>query len=265
MSASAALEISTRHGWLVGFGNMVAKEYASWWRTRRAVVHLLLWLFVINAFILLIGLDEGPAGGRNSPLELLEELIEIFIRVGGLFATIGIVVATQSTVVSERQLGTAEWVLSKPVSRPAFLLSKFVVNGASFIWLAVAVPATVFYLQTLLHAYVQPALLPFLAGMLLHIQHLLFYLAFTLMLGTFFHGRGSVSGIAIGFLFGGLILPSFFPWMTGWLPWALPSLAAMAAQQQPLPAGSVIAIIISLLWTLLCILVALWRFEREEF
>ena len=117
MAASIPLEVHAGSGWLVGFGNMVHKEWGSWWRTRRSLTHLILWLFVINGLMLLVGVDERRG---NPPLEVLEELIEVFIRAGGLFATIGIVVATQSAVFGEKQLGTAEWVLSKPISRPAF-------------------------------------------------------------------------------------------------------------------------------------------------
>ena len=40
-------------GWSTGFGNLLNKELDSWWRTRRWLVHLLLWLAVIAGFILL--------------------------------------------------------------------------------------------------------------------------------------------------------------------------------------------------------------------
>lgn len=262
MAASVALEIHTGTSWFVGFGNMVYKEWGSWWRTRRSLTHLILWLFVINGLMFLVGVDER---GSNPPIEVLEELIEVFIRAGGLFATIGVVVATQSAVFGEKQLGTAEWVLSKPVSRPAFLLSKFLVNGFSFVFLAVVVPTVVFYLQVIHHALMQPEFVSFTLGLLLHIEHLLFYLALTLMAGTFFKGRGAVSGAAIGFLFAGLILPGALPSLTPLLPWVLHPLASTVALQQDLPDQVWLSVLMTLGWTLLCLLVALWKFEREEF
>ncbi len=262
MATSIPLRVATPSGWLVGFRNMVDKEYASWWRTRRWLVHLILWLVVINAFVLLVGVDEM---NESSPAEVLAELVEVFLRVGGLFATIGIVVSTQSSVLGERQLGTAEWVLSKPVTRPAFLLSKLLVNGFSFVFLAVVIPTVVFYLQTLWHALSQPQLGTFGLGLLLHVQHLVFYLALTLVLGTFFRSRGPVSGVAMGFYFAGLILPNLFPYLAEALPWALPELSAQAGLGRDLPVGWYIPVIATVLWTLLCVLVALWKFEREEF
>jgi ABC-2 type transport system permease protein len=255
------LETAGGRGPLTGFGNLVDKEYGTWWRTRRALLHSILWLSVINGILLLIGLDEM---GRN-PYGILAELTEIFFRMGGFFAAIGIVVSTQGSVLGERKLGTAEWVLSKPVTREAFVLSKLVVNGASFIALAVLIPSVVFFLQTLLLAYLQPSLGPFLLGSLLNVEHLLFYLALTLALSAWMNSRGAVSGVAIGFMFAGFILPGFLPWLLGMTPWALSEFAATAARGRPLPAEAWQPIVVTLLWTVSLVLVALWRFDREEF
>jgi ABC-2 type transport system permease protein len=259
-SASIRLEAAAGRGPLTGFGNLVDKEYGRWWRTRRALIHNILWLSVINGFLLLIGLDE--MGGN--PDRILAELVEIFFRVGGFFAAIGIVVSTQGSVLGERKLGTAEWVLSKPVTREAFVLSKFVVNGASFVGLAVVIPSVVFFLQTLLLSYLQPGLGPFLLGSLLNIEHLLFYLALTLAASTWLNSRGAVSGVAIGFMFAGFILPGFLPWLLAGTPWALSEFAATAARARPLPAEAWQPIVVTLLWTAVLVLVALWRFNREE-
>jgi ABC-2 type transport system permease protein len=260
-SASVRLEAAGGRGSLTGFGNLVDKEYGTWFRTRRALIHNVLWLSVINGLLLLIGLDEM---GRN-PYFILDELMEVFFRACGFFAAIGIVVSTQSSVLGERRLGTAEWVLSKPVTREAFVLSKFVVNGASFVGLAVLIPCVVFFLQTLLLAYLQPSLGPFLLGSLIYVEHLLFYLALTLALSTWLNSRGAVSGVAIGFMFAGFIMPAFLPWLLVGTPWALSEFAATAAAGRPLPAEAWQPILVTLLWTLLLVLVALWRFNREEF
>ncbi len=261
MAASVPLQPVESSGWLVGFGNMVDKEYGSWWRTRRALVHHILWFCVINGFLFLVGVDEG----RRNPFYALDELTQVFFQVGGLFATIGIIVVNQSAVFGERQLGTAEWVLSKPVTREAFLLSKLVVNGFSFLFLAIAIPSVVFFLQTLLHTYLQPDLGSFMIGLALVTEQLIFYLVLTIALGTFMHSRGPVSGGAIGLLFAGLILPSFFPWLIEFTPFGLLSAAGQAARGQPLPPQIWQPVLTTALWTVLLVLVALWRFDREEF
>ncbi|UCG86838.1 MAG: ABC transporter permease subunit [Gemmatimonadota bacterium] len=262
MATSAQLQLHAGSGGLVGLGNMVSKEWNSWWRTRRGLTHLILWLIVINGLMFLVGVDERQG---SPPQEVLDELIEVFIRAGGLFATIGIVLATQSAVVSERQLGTAEWVLSKPVSRHAFLLSKLLVNGTSFVFLAVVVPTVVFYLQVIHHALMQPTVVPFLMGLLLHVEHLVFYLTLTVLLGTYFRSRGAVSGVAIGFLIAGSILPGVVPSVTALLPWALHPIAGTIARTSTVPDGAHVTILMCGLWSILWILLALWRFGREEF
>jgi ABC-2 type transport system permease protein len=264
MATSVPLEPGTGHGWLVGFRNMVGKEWASWWSTRRWLVHLILWLVVINGFLFLIGTDESIARGNN-PYSTMNELLQVFFQACGLFALIGMVVTTQSDVVGERQLGTAEWVLSKPVSRPAFLLSKQLVSGVSFLFLAVLIPSVVLFLQTLLHTALQPPLVPFLLGIAFHVLHLLFYLSFTLVLGVLFRTRGPVSGVAIGSLFAGLILPNMVPSVLMWTPWGLSRLAAQAARERPLPDDWLWPVAITVLWILLWLMVALRQFEREEF
>jgi hypothetical protein len=45
-------------GWLAGFGNMFGKEMGEWFRTRRWLSQLLIWLTIINGFLafLLFGL-----------------------------------------------------------------------------------------------------------------------------------------------------------------------------------------------------------------
>jgi len=264
MAASVPLEVSSDRGWLVGFRNMVGKEWASWWSTRRWLVHLVLWLVVINGFLFLVGTDESIARGNN-PYSTMSELLQVFFLVCGLFALIGMVVTTQSDVVGERQLGTAEWVLSKPVSRPAFLLSKQLVSGVSFLFLALLIPSVVFFLQTMIHTALQPPLVPFLKGVGFHVLHLWFYLSFTLVLGVLFRTRGPVSGVAIGSLFAGLILPNMVPSVVMWTPWGLSQLAVRAAQERPLPEDWLWPVATTVLWILLWVLIALWKFEREEF
>lgn len=261
MSASAELQISSGSGPFVGFANMLDKEFGTWWRTRRALLHLGLWLFVINGLLTIIGFDEQ--GG--SPAETLDAFLEIFFLAGGLFTTIGIVLSTQSSLVSERQMGTAEWVLSKPVTRESFLLAKIAIDGASFLWLAVVVPSTLLLYQTLYFSYLLPEGGPFLLGLALHVQHLVFYLTLTLALGAFLNSRGAVAGAAIGFLFFGAIVPNFFPSTRFLSPWGHLELASLVGTGGSLPPGAWQPITLTGLYIVLLMLMAIWRFRREEF
>lgn len=97
--------------------------------------------------------------------------------------------------------------------------------------------------------------------------HMLFYVSFTLMMGTLFNARGPVSAIGLGFLFGGQIFTNFLPdWVTMIFPWPLGNLApALALGQELPPSAWPIPVIATAIWTIVFIAIAVWRFSREEF
>ena len=196
-------------GWRRGFANLLRNETRLWWGTRTWLIHLLLWPIVLNGLILLIGL--GEAQDANNPVSLYETLVQVFFQVGAFATGIGVVTAAQGAIVREKQLGTAAWILSKSVSRSAFVLAKFVAYAVSFVSLAIVVPSAIFYGQSLVLARRAPELAPFLASVGVTVLHTLFYLALTLQLGTLFNTRGPIGGIAMGVLFTGFLLPNVLP------------------------------------------------------
>src|SRR5215217_1627810 len=92
-------------GWRRGFANLLGNENRMWWGTRKWLVHLLLWLVMLNGLILLIGLTDGP--DLNNPLKLYETLVQVLFQVGTLATAIGVVTTAQGAIVREKQLGTA--------------------------------------------------------------------------------------------------------------------------------------------------------------
>src|SRR5215213_2626433 len=146
--ANQALQGVRESGWRRGFANLLRNENRMWWGTRKWLVHLLLWVFVLNGLILLVGMTDGQE--LNNPVPLYDTLIQVFFGVGALATTIGIVTTAQGAIVREKQLGTAAWILSKPVSRGAFVLAKFVGYAVGFVSLALVVPSAIFYGESLL-------------------------------------------------------------------------------------------------------------------
>jgi ABC-2 type transport system permease protein len=142
---------------------------------------------------------------------LYETLIQVFFQVGAFATAIGVITTAQGANVREKQLGTAAWILSKPVSHSAFVLAKFVGYATGFLNLAIMLPSAIFYGQSLLLAGRAPEPAGFLAGVGIVVLHTLFYLALTLMLGTLFNTRGPIGGIAMGVLFAGFLLPNVMP------------------------------------------------------
>jgi ABC-2 type transport system permease protein len=255
------LQAVDERGWSRGFANLLRKEFSLWWRTRKWLVHLLIWLVLLNGFALVVVLSEQNPAAQN-----LRETLEVFFMVGAFATGVGIVTTAQGAIVAEKQLGTAAWVMSKPASRPAFVLAKFVAYALSFVGLAVALPGAIFYAQSLALLGQAPAAAAFLAGLGVAALQVLFYLALTLMLGTLFSQRGPVTGISIGFLLSGTLLPGFLPeFVTMSFPWNLSRIAVGLAQGSPLPPTWPMPVVATALGTIVFVGVALWRFEREEF
>ena len=251
-------------GWRRGFDNLFRNENHLRWGRSRWLVPALIWLAILNGFILLVAYAEADDG--STPAEIAAECIAIFMTFGTIAGAVGAVTGIQGAIIREKQLGTGAWVLSKPVSRNAFVLAKLLSHSLAYLILPLLVPSIAFYIQSQMLWGQTPALSLFLAGWLVMTLHVLFYVSFTIMLGTLFNSRAPVSAIGLGFLFSGQIFPGFLPqWVTLIFPWKLSELAAALALGQPLPPGWPIPLIATAIWTVVFVVIALWRFGREEF
>ncbi|NKQ37819.1 MAG: ABC transporter permease subunit [Chloroflexi bacterium] len=133
MTTITIREKTTSKRWR-GFGNLLRKELGGFWRTRSWMIHLLLYLLLVNGLIAFDAWDTKQAGGASS------EVFVSFFAFHALFVMAGVIISAQGSIVGERQDGTAAWILSKPVSRGAFLLSKLTALGGSFFIVGVLVP-----------------------------------------------------------------------------------------------------------------------------
>ena len=254
-----------KRGWRRGFRNLFRNENNLRWGGRRWVTAALTWIAILNGFVLLVALANAQAGSMT-PAAIASDCAQVFVSIGAIATAIGVIVGVQGSIVREKQLGTAAWILSKPVSRSAFVLAKLFSHSWSFLSLALVLPTLVFYLQSVMLWKQLPAAAPFWSAWMLTALHLLFYLALTLMLGTFFSTRGPVSGISLGFLFGGLLLPNVLPeWIMLIFPWPFAELARALVAGRSIPAIWPVPVIATIIWTALFTAVALCRFAREEF
>jgi ABC-2 type transport system permease protein len=252
-------------GWRRGLGNLFRNENSLHWGKNRWILSALIWLVILNGFVFLVAYGEAQSG-NSTPAEIAAEGIAIFMTFGTIATAVGVVTGVQSVIIREKQLGTAAWVLSKPVSRSAFVLAKMLSYSLTYLALPLILTSLVFYGQSQLLWGQTPALSLFVSGWLVMALNMLFYVLFTLMLGTLFNGRAPVSAIGLGFLFGGQIFPNFLPPLVTLLfPWKLSELAPAFVLGQPLPTGWPIPIIATAIWIIVFVAIALWRFGREEF
>ena len=283
MSSNNALQLVNEHGWRNGFANMLRKENDRWWgRGRQWLSHGLVWLllinglFALNLWVVPVIRDSDWAQARMAadpdpnPMITNEEVdpaAVTFMTYMGVLPVFGAIIIAQSAIVGEKQSGTAEWIFSNPVSRPAFILAKLVA-------IAIGVFVTVIVLQGLV-GYGQIGLsegwlpiMPYLGAMSWHSLHLLFYLTLTLMLGAFFSGRSPVLGIAFGvyigqFFVGELLELFFLTEIVQLLPARLPDQATQLVTGEPI--ASLGAIVVTALCSIIFIIAAIGRFQREEF
>jgi ABC-type transport system involved in multi-copper enzyme maturation permease subunit len=254
-------------GWKMGLRNMLSKENFAWWHTRRWWIQILVAVLILNGSLALNLRDP-----RGAPIDL--QAIN-FLNTSALFVPILIVILTQDSILSERHSGTTAWVLSKPLQRPAFILSKLIAYGLGFLVTWVLIPNVIFYFQ-LVAAGREGLLIPGFIGLIgLSFLNLLFYMTLALMLATIFNNRAPGLGISIFIAWMGPMqilanpLEKYIPWLDDILPWKLissfgePPLAGYLALGAKLP--TVLPIIATVLWCVLFVGVAIWRIGREEF
>jgi ABC-2 type transport system permease protein len=279
MASNSILQPVTSRGWRAGFGNVFRKENRDWWGTRTWLAQAIIWtaiLIGIVAMVLFAPMEEEPAGGK-AVLALM-----VFFMFAGIALPIGVIIMGQEEVLDEKRSGTAAWILSKPVSRSAFILAKVIADAISILLIMVLLEGVLAYaLIAAVTGQVLPVL-PYLSALGVLYLDVMFYFLLSLMFSAAFDSRGAAIGIPMAILFGWQIIVGLAPWTLQVTPWTftnsvsggtLPiSLAATLAQGQTVPMLPVPGQVFSLLpipativWCLLFVVVALWGFNRDEF
>jgi ABC-2 type transport system permease protein len=255
----------TGDGWTRGLETMVRFELQHWFGTKSWWTQILMWAGIFNIVFLMVALTATDAeiAGANSLM-----IFNVFMALGG---PIGVSIMLQEAVVGEKRSGTAAWVLSKPASRAAFILSKLIGNSVGVVVTMVLAQGVIAYLIAVLVVGFAPPVGGFLAGLGVQFTNMLFYLTLTLMLGALLDHPAPVIGIPIGVLFGQNFLSSAYPPLFRALPWALampinnsdgvPLATALMTGQ---PVESLLPLATTLVMIVVFVGVALWAFERQE-
>ena len=211
---------------LLGFCSLLGKELQSWWGTRRWWIQGLVWVLALNG-LLFVGLFVLPgimAAQGETPVDPMEIGGQLFFSLGMIAVSVGVIVISQGEIIDERQSGTASWILSKPVSRSAFILSKLAANALSILCVMILLPAMLAYVQLAIASGAGLDSLAFPGALLMTALHALFYLSLTIFLGVILENRGAILGISLGVLLGGLLLRNL-PLVGFITPWILPDIA----------------------------------------
>jgi ABC-2 type transport system permease protein len=264
MSGNETFEMVSGTGWSRGLDNMLRSGLARWFKTRSWWVNILIWTGMIAAIV--GGVAFSPEAGSFT------DLIMIFMVFAGLFPAVGVVIIMQDALVGEKREGTAAWVLSKPVTRQAFLLSKVISNSLGVLVTMVIVPDLIGYaiISFSHHSPLDP--LGFLGALVVIFISQFYFLSLTLMLGSFFSGRAPVIGIPLAVLFLQQNLIGALPFLRFILPWNLViplgntnPLVVSLMLRTPIQQEHLVILGIIVAECILFVTLALWRFNREEF
>jgi ABC-2 type transport system permease protein len=183
------------------------KEIRELWRTRR---------FLVVAAVMIVFACLGPLSVKYMPLimervpgvpEGLSEVMpapDISMAVSeyvdnlSLFGIILAILVPMGAVVGEKERNTAAMVLSKPVSRAAFLGAKIIAYAVVFL-VSIALAGLIgYYYLGILFEWLNPFAFLALSAMLM--VYLMMYLAITVFTSTIARSQSAAAGISFGVL-----------------------------------------------------------------
>lgn len=263
---SGATITASRRGPLAGLGNLTGREAAAWWATGRWRLHTLVWtvllagLLVLMLWLLPAMLGDTEAGATISG-DVGEAAIQ-FPELAAVVMAIGVVLLTQGILLDERRNGVLEWLLSKPVARPAVVLAKFLGQGSALVVTIALVPWLVAHLLLSVAAgelYSPARSLGALAALVLVVA---FHLALMLALSTLTSSRVAILAVPIVLIVSADGATSLWPELFHVLPWSLGGLASVLLAEGVLV--SAWPLVATAGWTVVLLAVAAVALQRAE-
>lgn len=258
----AAFQPASATGSLNGLENLMRMEFRRWWKTGK-------WWLISLVFTVLINLIlAGEAFYEGSTLD---SVLMIFATYTGLLPLPGVIIVMQDVIVGERLSGTILWIMSKPVTRSAFILAKFIPNMINILVTMILFPGMVAYF---IIGFSMHAWLPLFncAGAVLVIGlYYMFYVALILCLSAFFSKRGVIIAVPVAFAFCQQFLVNLMPFVFKLMPWTLTipinDEAASSVVVSILLGGQIAwSTVISVSAASIFLLyAAIWKFKRVEF
>jgi ABC-2 type transport system permease protein len=205
-----------------GFSVFLAKELLEIRRTWRiwvipgltiffAITGPILALFTPELLRALATTDSGMVIKLPDPTA--REAFGQFLQNMGQIVMIALVIAGAGSVSGERTSGTAILALTKPLSRPAFILAKVV--SQQILLVISTVLGTIVTIGVTAALFDNLPVRPFVHGVLLWLAFALFFAAVMTLCSVMVRSRGGAAGAGLFFLFSTLIA-SAFPLIAKW-------------------------------------------------
>jgi len=233
-----------------------------------------MWILIINVMMGIMvyaAADAAKSGDEGPPLLFMYGIF------GGMFVAFGVMIIMQRVLLREKQSGTAAWVLSKPVTRTSFVVSRLVPNSIAILLTSVILPGLIFYITLGLFSNLG-WLSPFglMAALLMVSLHTFYWIAFVLMMGTLVESSSAVMAVPMALYFVFFMGPELIPALIYVTIYASPLLLIFSPAPDQInslavsfmtgePVFSWLPLISTAVSCLIFIAVAIWRFNRQEF
>ncbi len=270
VNASVQLRRVEEKGWRRGLGNLLQGEYSAWFKSSRWWKHIILWFAIINGMMgmMIYATARAAKDGNDGP-----PMFFMYGLFGGMCVAFGVMIIMQRVIVGEKRSGTAAWVLSKPVTRTAFVVSRLVVNSLAILLTSVIVPGVILYITLGLFSdfgWLSP--FGYIAALLMFSLHTFYWIALVLMMGTLSESSSVVIAVPIALYFafwmGSGLIPGLIyisPLLLTFSPDPdnISSVAASLISGEPV--FSWLPVILTAVVSVVFIVVAILRFNRQEF
>ncbi len=250
------------------FQTLIAKEFREQWRTWKLIVFLAVFLItgIISPVLakytpeLLKSIPNVPEGMMALfPTPTVADAVAQFFKNTSQFGILLVILLTMGVMAQEKERGTAAMLLTKPISRSAVILAKWL-TGMSVLLIGVLVDSLAFYIYTavLFEALPLQAILPLC---LLVWVYLGVYLSVALMASTLARSQLVAAAGAFGGLVVLLILESI-PFVGDYMPSKLAGWGASLLVSPAEPAWPVLIVCAGIF--ILTIGIACLHFQWEE-
>jgi len=224
------------------------------------IQQVLVWtLFTNGLVVLILGLPTG----------MIEEMatayvlgLVIFFSMLGLLIAIFIPVLLQGVIIDEKVSGTSAWILSKPVSKKSYLLSKLITSSLSIIGVSVVINGLVAYGLFVAYGF-GPSITGFIIDLGLTGIVVVYFASLTIMIGTLTTSRGKVLAASVGLGLGAQIMANYFPLILFLIPYSLPIFGIGFITGDPV-LGLEVLLLSACVQIVIFTVIALFVFERTE-
>lgn len=255
-------ELIEEPSWRRGLTTLVIAEMRTIYKNKKWLTQLIFMVLLINGMILLVTVAR-PFNDTG------EDLMGLFLTSMTLWTAISIIIVMQGAIIDEKISGTAEWILSKPVSRNAFILSKIANNTLALTLFLFLIPGTIGIVQIKLMTNASIEIWQLYLVLAVCWLHGLFYFSLSIMLGTLVNNRRIAMAIPLAYLIGQDFIGFFvYNLPTDYFIRSLcfsgekMSLASSIISNAPIESWTpfVLATFVSILF----LEIAIWRFNKYE-